>query len=93
MIRPLLPIFVDNKDLIPIAIALIGTLVPIAIGSTVYAVDTLSKVGMFGVNAGVATVKATCGVAKTTVDIAADLLIKKPIYILSYPFRRKSQTK
>ena len=66
---------------------------PIAIGSTVYAVDALSKIGIFGVNVGAATVKATCGVAKTTVDVAADILIKKPIYILSYPFRRKSQTK
>ena len=66
---------------------------PIAVGSTVYAVDTLSKIGIFGVNAGAATVKAACGVAKTTVDVATDILIKKPIYILSYPFRRKSQEK
>ena len=64
---------------------------PIAVGSTVYTVNALSKIGIFGVNAGAATVKAACGVAKTTVDVATDVLIKKPIYILSYPFRRKSQ--
>ena len=62
-------------------------------GSALLALDILTRVSLFGVSAGVTTVKATYSVAKTTASVATDVLIKKPIYLLSYPFRRHSTEK
>ena len=83
----------DNHQLIPIAIAIAGTMVPLAVGSTLLAADVLGKLTIFGINAGVQTAKTTCGLVGTTVGIAADVLIKKPVYFLCYPFRKNNRNK
>jgi hypothetical protein len=93
ILRPFLPLIVKEEDLIPIALSILGMLVPLAVGSAVMAADVLAKVSIFGVKAGVTTVKATYVVTKTTAEVAADLFIKKPLYLLSYPFRKKTGSK
>lgn len=87
-LRPIIPFIISNQELIPIALAIAGTVVPLAIGTTVFAVDMLSKVSLFGINAGITTVKATYEVTKTTASVATNILIKQPLYLLSYPFRK-----
>ena len=76
--------------MISIVVALSGL---VSAGSVLVAADIMARVSLFGVNAGVATVKTTYGVVTTTASIATDILIKKPIYLLSYPFRRHSNDK
>ena len=91
-IRPFIPMLVTNQELIPIAIALASTLLPITITSTYLALRTITNISLFGLQFGLnmvtSTAKVSYSVAKGTVSLATDVLITKPIYLLSYPFRR-----
>lgn len=93
-IRPFIPMLVTNQELIPIAIALASSLIPITITSTYVAVRTITNISLFslqwGLNMATTTAKVSYSVAKGTVSLASDVLITKPIYLLSYPFRRHS---
>lgn len=92
-IRPLIPWIVDHQDFIPIALTIAGTLVPVAIGSTIITAKALGRLSLFGVGVGVQTAKMAYGATKTTVQVATDVLIRKPIYLLSYPFRKTANDK
>jgi len=61
-----------------------------AVGAGLFIGDMLMHLSIFGIKTTATTVKATYNVAKTTASIATDVFIKKPIYLLSYPFRRHS---
>lgn len=88
--RPHLPVFLENQEIISIAILLAGMLAPVAIGSVVMATDLLSKVTLFGMSVTTNAAKLTLAVAKTAVQVPV-ALVTKPLYWLTSPFR-KGQT-
>ncbi len=66
---------------------------PVAVGTTITAADIVSKVAVFGVDTGLSAAKMISRAGVETVSLAADLIIKRPIYLLSYPFKKYSQNK
>lgn len=88
-----MPYFISNQELASIAIAIATLLVPVAVGTTITAADVVSKVAVFGVDTGLSAAKMITRAGIETASLAADLIIKKPIYLLCYPFKKYSQNK
>lgn len=99
IIAPFLPPFVDKEDVRTISILLLSVITPTAVlGGAFVAASALSDVAIFGVKTATEitkfgakavyyTGKTTMNAVATTAVITTDLLIKKPLYLISYPFR------
>ena len=99
IIAPFLPPFVDKEDVRTISILLLSVITPTAIlgGSfviasalsdvAIFGVKTATEITKFGAKAVYYTGKTTMNAVATTAVITTDLLIKKPLYLISYPFR------
>lgn len=69
---------------------MIALLFPVAIGTTITAAEIMAKVAIFGVKTTVNTAGIVAKASITSASLITDLLIRKPIYLLTYPFRRYS---
>ena len=53
----------------------------------------MAKIAVFGVKTTITTAEVVAKASITTASIVRDLLIKKPIYLLTYPLRRYSENR
>lgn len=91
IIRPHIPLFLENQEILSIAILLAGMLAPIAIGSAVMTADLLGKVTLFGMSVTTNAAKLTLAVAKTAIEVPV-VLVTKPLYWLTSPFRKGNRS-
>ena len=88
-LRPFLPAYIGKEELLIIAVFV----APFILQTTISVIDILSKISLFGLMGGMTSIKYTAKTVKTTGQIATEIFITKPIYILSYPFRKYAQNK
>jgi hypothetical protein len=100
LIVPFLPPFLSREDVRSIAVLLLSVVTPAAfIGGSLVTVSALSDVAIFGfktakevtsfgAKAVYYTGKTTLKAVTTTASVATDLLICKPFYLITYPFRK-----
>lgn len=103
LIAPFLPPFVEKEDVRTISILLLSVITPTAfLGGAFVAASALSDVAIFGVKTATEitkfgakavyyTGKTTMNAVVSTAAITTDLLIKKPLYLISYPFRSQGK--
>lgn len=103
LIAPFLPPFVEKEDVRTISILLLSVITPTALlGGAFVTASALSDVAIFGVKTATEitkfrakavyyTGKMTMKTVVSTAAVTTDLLIKKPLYLISYPFRRQGK--
>lgn len=103
IMAPFLPPFVDKEDVRTISILLLSVVTPTAVlggafvaasalsDVAIFGVKTTTEVAKFGAKAVYYTGKTTLKAVSMTAAITTDLLIKKPLYLISYPFRNNGK--
>ncbi len=105
LVIPFLPPFIDKQDVRSIAILLLSVITPAAfVGGALVTASAISDIAIFGCKTATEitkfsakavyyTGKTTLNAVVSTAAFTTDLLICKPFYLISYPFRNHQKQK